>query len=105
MTTLASDVVMPWFRSEDWPRWKHLLADGHRLPPTYEAWFHRVELVRRRLERDGRRVERIMMDPEIFIGWCRAHDLVPNSASGWRYAAETNAMPPVLADSSRQARS
>jgi hypothetical protein len=85
----ATEVAMPWFRSEDWSQWKAVLADGHRLPEDYRAWFFRVELVRRRLERDGTKVELIVMDPETFIGWCRTHDLTPNADSGWRFAAET----------------
>lgn len=84
----STDVAMPWFRSEDWERWKAVLVDGHRLPEDYRTWFFRVELVRRRLERDGTRVELIVMEPERFIGWCHTHGLAPNADAGWRFAAE-----------------
>lgn len=84
-------VVMPWFRKEDWARWRRLLADGHRLPFDFRVWEFRVETVRIRLQRDGRRVNRIFMDPEIFIEWCRARGVSPCADTGWRFAAEANA--------------
>jgi hypothetical protein len=89
--TLPSWIAMPWFRREDWNRWRMLLADGHRLPPDFQVWEFRSETMRSRLKREGRRVDRIFLEPEIFSGWCRARNLVPNADAGWRFAAEIGA--------------
>jgi hypothetical protein len=87
----ATEVVLPWFRSEDWDQWRTLLVDGHRLPQDYRSWFFRAEMVRRRLERDGVRVELIVLEPDIFRRWCRAHDLTPDADASSRFAAEIKA--------------
>jgi len=87
----ASEIVVPWFRSEDWTQWRALLADGHRLPLDYRTWFFRADMVRKRLERDGAHVDLIVIEPDIFARWCRAHGHTPNTDASVRFAAEVKA--------------
>ena len=106
----ARSVATPWLRPRDWERWRRLLEDGNSLPLAHEAWVLRMDLTRRRLERDGVITRQIEIDPDAFLEWCSARMSAPRSDATWRYASELMSRrfaepSPINADKPRRRRS
>jgi len=64
----VAGVALAWMRKEDWPRW---LAIDPDFQPDYEKWLRKVEAGIQRLEAEGRKVEKVLLDPDEFIAWSR----------------------------------
>ena len=58
--------AIPWFREEDWPRWRDI--DPH-FEPDYAAWMAGATAHVRSLEGQDRLPEKVIVDPEHFLAW------------------------------------
>jgi hypothetical protein len=65
---------IPWFREEDWPRWRSIDPD---FQSDYPCWLGRFETVFERYEAMtqimGHRVIKVVIDPDEFLKWSRAN--------------------------------
>ncbi|MBJ6123982.1 hypothetical protein [Microvirga splendida] len=83
-------IGLPWYRREDYPRIREMMADRHNLAPTYESWLAAAEN-NESVGRDaGLHVNRILIEPEAFARWCAAQGVEPDSAARRDYVAEKN---------------
>jgi ribosomal protein S19E (S16A) len=48
-----SAMGIPWYRREDYPRIRKIMAEGERFPEAYDDWLHRAEAVERRIAVSG----------------------------------------------------
>jgi len=87
-TGRISAMGIPWYRREDYPRIRKIMADGERFPEAYEDWLHRAEAVERRIAASGVPAIRAMIDPEQFLIWCKIRASKCDSQARGRFAAE-----------------
>ena len=74
---------LPWFRREDWPRWRAIDAT---LPQDYDQWLSCYEEVLLNFERIGGRFAEVIMDPDVFLAWVSAMGITADRRAMSRYA-------------------
>lgn len=84
-------VGIAWYRREDYHRILDVMADAHRLPPTYESWLKAAEQGIRQLEAAGHVTVKVQLDPDLFVTWCRQRDLNVDARARIAYASEAAA--------------
>jgi hypothetical protein len=86
----AGDAVKPaettaaWFRREDWARWCEIDSD---FQPDYEHWLKRMEQAVAQHQAAGVALIKIILDPDEFLTWARAHDKGVGTAARAEFAA------------------
>jgi hypothetical protein len=80
-------MAVAWLRKEDWPRW---LAIDPDFQPDYNHWLTRMEAAVKSLEGQGTLVEKVIVDPDEFVEWCKLNNgrKVDSKGRG-AYAAQT----------------
>jgi hypothetical protein len=68
-----------WYRKEDYPRLLSIFEDSDNLPRTFEKWFLQATAFENGVIKSGKRVFRIIIDPNSFPGWCAANKLKVNT--------------------------
>jgi hypothetical protein len=71
-----------WFDPEQWRRLRQLAADPERLEESYEAWVAMAERAIRDLEATGVLIERVPVDTEELVAWCKGQGRPIDSSSG-----------------------
>jgi len=79
---------IPWYRREDYPRIRKIMADGERFAEAYDDWLHRAEAIERRIAANGVPAIRAVIDPGQFLIWCEIRALKCDSQARGRFAAE-----------------
>ncbi|MCJ2018634.1 hypothetical protein MKK84_14505 [Methylobacterium sp. E-065] len=80
-------VGLPWYALEHYEVLRAGLADGAKLPSSYETWCIATEQMEREVQRSGVEVVRVPIEPEAFATWCERTGLSPDAAARARYAA------------------
>ena len=80
-------VAFAWFDRAQWQRLTEVVDDRNELDDTYEQWERSALDAVRTLERQGQRVEKVHVDPEALVSWCKAKALPVNGASRALYVA------------------
>lgn len=78
---------LPWYRIKDYATIRRIMADGHNLPHSFDISRLSVENAERKLRHEGKTVVRVLIDPEIFRGWCVAHSLDLNATARILFAS------------------
>jgi hypothetical protein len=60
-----------WYRAEDWQRLRDIAVDPELLARTYHEWVGIAERAINELESRGVLIERVPVDAEELIAWCR----------------------------------
>lgn len=81
-------IALPWYRREDYPGIRSMMADRHTLAPTYEQWLAAAENNENVGRQAGLEIERILIDPSAFARWCAAEGAEPDGAARRRYVAQ-----------------
>jgi hypothetical protein len=81
--TKVTTVAVAWLRKEDWPRWQ---AIDSELAP-YDRWLAKISQAITQIEREGGVAEKITVEPDAFLEWCRANGLPVHSNTRAQYAA------------------
>lgn len=76
-------VAVAWLRQEDWPRWQ---AIDSQLP-TYENWLRKIEILIKEVEKRGQLPEKVIIDPNAFLDWCRSTGAEVNRNTRAQFAA------------------
>lgn len=79
-------MAVAWMRKEDWPRW---LAIDPDFQPDYDHWLKRMEATVKRLQDQGTLVEKVLIDPDEFVEWCRVNGCKIDSKNRATYASIT----------------
>jgi hypothetical protein len=81
-------IALPWYKREDYPDIRRMMADRHNLAPTYEQWLSAAENNESVAQQAGLEIERILIESSSFARWCAAEGLEPDSAARMRYVAD-----------------
>jgi hypothetical protein len=74
-------VGVSWYRrKEDYDRVYALAPDGGGMEPTFEEWKRVVELLMPEIKAKGKRIKKIVIDPDDFANWLRINGLRACSA-------------------------
>jgi len=71
-------LAVTWYRKKDWPRWLDL---DPNFEPDYDYWLKRSEGQIAALEKEGMLIEKVMVDPDTFVAWCKFQGCDPASTS------------------------
>jgi hypothetical protein len=81
-------IGLPWYRREDYPAIRQMMADSHVLASAYEQWLAAAENNENVGLQAGLEIVRVLIKPEDFRVWCIARDLKPDSTARTKYAGE-----------------
>ena len=71
----AEPLGVPWFRRQDYAHCLDVMDDRDRLPPTFEAWEAEAQRRFAELQAFGCTLERVTVDPDDFVSFCRVEGL------------------------------
>jgi len=70
--SLPKHTRVAWYHSAaDYLLLKHISADGHELPESFEEWIEQTEKSVLLFTTQGWTVEKVYLDPVEFPAWCR----------------------------------
>jgi hypothetical protein len=81
-------IGLAWYRREDYPGIRAMMADPHTLAPSYNQWLMAAENNERVAQEAGLHVVRVMLTPDGFAAWCAARNLEPASGARSRWVQE-----------------
>jgi hypothetical protein len=84
----VSIIGIPWYRREDWPQIKAMMADAHKLHATFDQWLKAAEQLAAQLSAQGVTVIKALIEPEPFRAWCRTRGLNVDANARNEFAAE-----------------
>ena len=79
-------VASAWFRREDYERFRALAPDGAGLPAMFDEWEKEALRQLAQFSKQGIVVEKIVIDPDQFVAWCRTAKIEPNQKARTQYA-------------------
>jgi hypothetical protein len=62
---------LAWYSREDWERLREIADDRDKLDDTHEDWERQALKMIQDLEAVGRRVQKVPINIEALIAWCR----------------------------------
>ena len=74
-----------WFDRVQWHRLREVADDRNELDDTFEQWERNALDAIRAIQRKGQRVEKIHIDVDAFVSWCKSKRLPINSVSRAEY--------------------
>lgn len=77
-----------WYRAEQWARLREVSVDREDLEETYADWVAAAEESLRKMRQVGIYAEKIEVDVEELLAWCRALGREVDGAARAAYAAE-----------------
>jgi hypothetical protein len=75
-----------WYRPETWPRLKATAADANDLEATYDEWHANAESTFNALSRQGMWLEKVEIDIDALLTWCKAQGQTPDATARSTYA-------------------
>lgn len=73
-----------WYKPTQWARLREVSEDRAELEPTYLQWFDAASKQIQDMGRAGLRVQRVDVDVEELVEWCRERGVpVTASARAW----------------------
>jgi hypothetical protein len=76
-----------WYRPEQWERLREISTDRDKLADTYEEWLETAERSLREMRTAGIYAEKVEIDVEALLAWCRAQGKEVNGEARAQYAA------------------
>jgi hypothetical protein len=77
-----------WFRPEQWSRLLEISEDRKDLEETFAEWESLAEEKLRDLRTQGLDAEKITIDVEKLLAWCKSRGLSVNAGARSQYVAE-----------------
>ena len=86
---MNQDIVLglAWFDRKQWQRLTEVVEDRNELDDTYEQWEHGAHDALRNFELQGQKVEKVHVNVEALVSWCKAKSLPVNGKSRSEYVA------------------
>ncbi len=76
-----------WYRRDQWGRLRELAADPDKLEESYEDWLVGAQKTLVQMAVTGVRAQRVDVDVNALVRWCRLEGRPMNSAARAAYAA------------------
>jgi len=80
-------VGFAWFDRQQWHRLTEVVDDRNELDDTFEQWERSALDALRTLERSRQRAEKVHIDVEAFVSWCKGKGLPVNGPSRAEYVS------------------
>jgi hypothetical protein len=77
-----------WYRADQWDRLCEISVDGEKLEETHAEWMASAEESLREMRNMGMRVDKVEVDVEELLAWCKARQLDVDGGARAKYAAE-----------------
>jgi hypothetical protein len=81
-------VGVAWFDRKQWKRLTEAVEDRSELEDTYEQWQESALDAVRTIERQGQRVEKVHVEVESLVSWCKEQGLPVNGKSRAEYVTQ-----------------
>ena len=81
-------VGLAWFDRKQWKRLTEAVEDRNELDHTYEQWQQRALDAVRMIERQGQKVEKVHVEVESLVSWCKEKGVPVNSKSRAEYVTQ-----------------
>lgn len=81
-------VGLAWFDRKQWKLLTEAVEDRKELDDTYEQWQQGAADAVRRIESQGQKVERVHVEVESLVYWCKEKGLPVNGKSRAEYVAQ-----------------
>jgi len=76
-----------WYRRDQWGRLRELAADPDRLEESYDDWLVGAQKTLVQMAVSGVRAQRVDVDVDALVRWCRLEGRPMDSAARAAYAA------------------
>ena len=77
-----------WYRADQWERLREISVDREKLGDTYEEWVANAKKALREMRKAGIHAEKVEVDVEELLAWCRAEGRDVDGKARSQYAAE-----------------
>ena len=84
----APVVGLAWFDRKQWQRLTEVVEDRNELDDTFEQWKQSALEAVRTIEHEGQKVEKVHVEVESLVSWCREKGLPVNGKSRAEYVAQ-----------------
>jgi hypothetical protein len=81
-------VGLAWFDLKQWKRLTEVVENRNELDDTYKQWEQSALDAVRTIERQGKKVERVHVEVESLVAWCKEKGLPVNGLSRAEYVAQ-----------------
>ena len=81
-------VGFAWFDRKQWQRLTKAVEDRNELDDTYEQWEQSALDAVRAIERQGQKVEKVHVEVESLVSWCKEKGLPVNGKSRAEYVTQ-----------------
>lgn len=78
---------LAWFDRAQWQRLTEVVEIRAELDDTYEQWEQSANEALRKFESQGQKVEKVQIDVQALVSWCKAKGLPVNGKSRSEYVA------------------
>lgn len=76
-----------WYRREQWSRLRKVSADREEIEDTYEEWLASVQSALATMASSGVHPEKVEVDVDALVRWCRAQDRPVDGAARAAFVA------------------
>jgi hypothetical protein len=87
-TTKRIVTGVAWYSPADWEQVKRAVPDPERLEDTYEAWESMATAAMAEFEAVGVRLERVPVQAQEWVAWCRQTGQAPDGGARSQFVAE-----------------
>ena len=81
-------VGLAWFDRKQWKRLTEVVENRNELDDTYERWEQSALDAVRMIERQGQIVEKVHVEVESLVSWCKEKGLPVNGQSRAEYVTQ-----------------
>jgi hypothetical protein len=81
-------VALAWYDAIQWAKLKQIADDAMELDDSYEDWQHGIQTVEHQLREKGVDIQRVPIDVDSLVAWCKLRMIPVNAESRSRFAAE-----------------
>lgn len=81
---MATRIAVAWLLESDWQVWQAL----DREMPDYPRWLAKIEAAMKQVKASGAQPEKIEIDPDTFVAWCKANEKKVGRDSRSQYVAQ-----------------
>ena len=82
------NVAVAWYDSTQWAKLKLIAEDADNLDDTYEAWQRNAKNLERGLRQKGIEIQRVSIDVDALVIWCKSPKKRITGEARSAYAAE-----------------
>lgn len=81
-------VGLAWFERRQWQRLSEVVEDRSELDDSFELWKQSALEAVRLIELEGQKVEKVHVEVESLVAWCKEKGLPVNGKSRAEYVAQ-----------------